>query len=115
VTSLISETGALVQGFYHSNRSQLLSAEGEAVSLGNLLGSKDFVEMFLFAPAFDEQGKALASADVWVPQFRAQSDLVPVFAADVAGTCRPTQTTAWMTSTQPWKTSSQIVVRVCST
>merc|ERR1711879_279465 len=45
----------------------------------------DFVEKFLFAPAFGEQGKALASADVWVPQFRAQSDLVPSFAFDVAG------------------------------
>merc|ERR1712045_381788 len=63
-----------------------LSVLKEMLSLwGTCSGSQDFVEKFLFAPAFGEQGKALASADVWVPQFRAQSDLVPAFAADVAG------------------------------
>jgi hypothetical protein len=82
---LISETGALVKGFCPQSRPQLLEVLAEMISMwGSCSGSQEFVEKFLFVPASDEQAKALAKPDVWVPQFRAQSDLVPVFAADVA-------------------------------
>lgn len=84
LNALISETGALVKGFCTGNRPQLLSVLTEILSCwGNCTGSKQFVETFLFPVAFDAQTKSLASHDVWVPQFRIQSNLVPAFAAEV--------------------------------
>merc|ERR1711963_742452 len=81
----ISETGALVKGFCPQSRPQLLEVLAEMISMwGSCSGSQEFVEKFLFVPASDAKAKALARPDVWVPQFRAQSDLVPAFAADVA-------------------------------
>jgi len=74
-----------VKGFCDNNRPQLLQVLSELLSSwGNCKGSKQFVETFLFAPAFNAQAKTLASENVWVPQFRFQSDLIPAFAADVA-------------------------------
>jgi len=83
VNLLISKTGALTSGFCKGNRFELLGVLTELLSCwGNCSGSKQFVEQFLFPPAFEAE--PLASLDFWVPQFRAQSDLVPAFAKDVA-------------------------------
>jgi len=83
-TLLLSEDGALVKGFCEGNRPKLLSVLTEMLSCwGNCKGSKQFVETFLFPLAFDARAKSLAPHDVWVPQFRIQSNLVPAFAADV--------------------------------
>jgi len=83
-TLLISENGALVKGFCEGNRPKLLGVLAEMLSCwGNCTGSKQFVETFLFPLAFDAETKSLARHDVWVPQFRIQSNLVQAFAADV--------------------------------